>query len=903
MKTCRRILPFFLCFCFQIIWSQDTQVVAPRCNHLVNPIGIHIHPPLLSWSLLSEERDQSQAAYHILVATTPEKLNNEDSDVWNSGKVVSSQSVNVPYKGEKLRSGQRYHWKVRVWDKSGNVSAFSEPAFWETGLLQDEWTAAWITADSKESAPYFRRKFRVTDSVKRARLYISGLGYYEAHLNGERIGDAELDPAITRYDKRRLYSTYDVTELIRAGSENAIGVILGNGWYNQLSKTAWDFDQAPWTDSPALLTQLVIDYDNGESLIIKTDTTWRTSRGPIVFNDIHNGEHYDARLEMPGWNTASFDDAAWEGASIASPFTGKLVPQVMPPVRVTRVLKPVNIIRRGNVLLYDFGQNMSGRIRLTVKGTAGAQLMIRHGERVHSDSTLDIRELSRFIRTGEVQTERYTLRGDPKGETWSPRFTYHGFQFAEIILPRPDVTVTNVVAEVVHTDFETAGTFVTSDTLINRIHENFKWSFLSNFHGYPTDCPHREKIGWTGDAHLVVNGALQNFDAVTAYKKWLNDFVDEQQSSGQLPGIIPSSGWGYTLGTGEHAARGYGPQWEGAYLIIAWALYRHTGDTSIISRHYGNMKRYVDYLSSHAKGGLTGFGIDDHKQLRPETDGAYLSACFYYHTVRLITSMAGVVQNNNDQRRYAKSGDRIRRDFNAKYYDRSTGKYGGGSQGEMAVAFYVDLVPPGNYGKALGALRRSVENNNKRFQTGVVGTSCMIHTLMKEGYDDLLFRMIRHTDFPGWGYWIKLGATTLWQNWDGSQSRNHVMFGSVVDYFYEGLAGLRPDAAKPGFKRFVVRPSLNNTVNEVKLSRLTEYGTIGIHWTREGSRMMLKLEVPVNTTAQVHFPVNNVAAVREGNKTLQSVGGVKNINRKDNNVVAEIGSGSYFFEVNNLKLK
>lgn len=903
-------------FCFSVlllfgrlpISAQETGVSGLRCDFLERPVGVESPNPALSWIINSSTRGQVQTAFQILVASAPDKLSEARADLWNSGKRNSQRSVNVPYRGKPLVSGQRCYWTVRIWDKSGDATAYSEYSFWEMGLLNKaDWQAKWISsvapADTTAPvlpAPFFRKEFSVKRKPLRARLYISGIGYSEAYLNGEKISDRVLDPAVTRYDKRRKYVVHDVTSQVHAG-KNVIGVILGNGWYNQHSATAWDFDQAPWRDSPRVLAQLLITWSDGRTEVVGTDQSWKFSSGPITFNDVHNGEHYDARKELSGWSSPGYSSHNWKPAYEVDAFAGELSPHLMPPVRVTKTLTPVRSDKVGDTVVYDFGQNMSGWVKLTVKGNAGAEVVIRHGERLNAGGTLDIKELSRFIFTGEVQTDRYILKGG-ESETWHPRFTYHGFQYAEVILPR-EAKVETIEAEVVHTDFATQGTFTCSDTLLNKIHQNLKWSYLTNYHSYPTDCPHREKIGWTGDAHLVAEAGLFNFDAYSAYRKLLDDFADEQRPSGDLPGIIPTSGWGYTLGKGENRNLGYGPQWEGAYVLIAWQLYRYTADSSLIKKHYGSCKRYVDFLSTQSKDDLIAFGIDDHKQLRQITEGDILSAGLYYHLATIVSRMAGVAGLPDDQRTYEALSVRIRRAFNGRYYNPETGIYGKGGQTQLSEALYLGLVEKDEEQRVLANLLDAISQNNFRVETGVVGTKWLIHALMDAGRDDVLHRMVSHTDFPGWGYWIRLGATTLFQNWDATQSRNHIMFGTIGDYFYQGLAGIRADVSSPGFKRFFVKPLLNNDLTFTTATYQSPFGRIGVDWKKDNDVFRLQTEVPVNTTAIIHLPVSDPAHVFTEGQPVADAPGVISVRATAKEVLLEVGSGIYNFEIRNSDLK
>ena len=832
-------------------------------DYLENPLGLENPTPQFSWQLTADKHDFRQSAYQIIVASSVEKLSPGQADLWDSGKVRSIQSLHIPYAGKPLQSATRYYWKVRIWDQKGTPGVFSEVNHFEMGLIgKSDWKARWISAIRNTDhvppllpAPYFRKEFQMHGKIASARLYISGLGYYEAFINGKKVGDHVLDPVVTHYDKRVKYLTFDVGDYLTAGA-NAIGVVLGNGWYNQHTREAWDFDKAPWRNSPALLCQLIVTGEDGSQVVIPSDDTWKFSTGPVVFDGIHNGETYDARLENDGWDQSGFDDSKWHNAVEVEGPAGKLSAQLMPPARIVDTLKPVNTWQiNDTITMYDMGQNMTGWARIRVKGPVGSKVTLRYGERIFGDGTLDQKELSRFIRTGDTQTGRYILKGDGI-ETWHPVFAYHGFQYVEVMVSDPTLEILDIEGHVVHTDLTENGYFACSNELFNKIHGNLKWSFLGNCHGYPTDCPHREKMGWTGDAQLVAETGLYNFDMVRAYLKWIDDFIDEQQPNGQLPGIIPTSGWGYTLGQDPQTMdRGYGPQWEGAFMEIPWQMYRFTGDSAIIKRYYEHFKKYVDYLSAHSEGNLLDFGIDDHKQLKPLTQGHFLSAAFSYRLTDLFSQMAAIVGKPDEVVEYAKLAGEIKEAFNAKYFDAERGVYDHGGQTPMAIALYFGLVESEYRDLVLRNLLKAIEEGNGHIDAGVVGTKAVINTLLMFGQDKVLYEMANKRDFPGWGYWIEeLGATTLFQNWDGSQSRNHIMFGSIGDYFYKGLAGINVDDGQPGFKHVIVKPMVQNDVQWVEAGYRSRYGNIGSSWKKLENGLEMKVTVPPNTTARIYFP-------------------------------------------------
>jgi alpha-L-rhamnosidase len=819
--------------------NSPLELVNLKANHLKNPIGLEA-APLLSWQIQSKRNNTEQSAYQILVASSLKNLNDQQADLWNSGKVTDSQSVHIPYLGKQLASGDRAYWKIRIWDQDEEVSQYSAPAFWEMGLLNpSDWQGSWISAVEENDslppvlpAPYFRKEFEFDGQIQSARLYISGLGYYEAFINGSKIGDHVLDPGISRYDKRVMYVTYDISEQIKKG-QNAIGVVLGNGWYNSHTSGAWDFDTAPWRASPTLLCQLVITDKDGSTHVVKTDETWTFANGPIIFNSLQNGETYDARKDLGPWHEAGYDknkglqQAEWKPVISINGPKGKMSPQLMPPIRVIGSIKPATQwTLNDSTLMIDLGQNMTGWANIKVQGPAGSQVKLRYGERIYEDGTLDQKELSRFIFTGNTQTDRYILNGKGQ-ETYRPSFVYHGFQYIEVTSSHPDIILLDIQAEVVHSDIKKRGYFRSSNDMFNQLQENISWSFLGNYHGYPTDCPHREKIGWTGDASLIAETGLFNFDIIPSYLKWIDDFVDEQQSSGQIPGIIPSSGWGYNYGKVEPRNRGYGPQWEGALMEIPWRMYQFSGDTSVLDRYFPTFQRYVDYLSNHSKGHLLDFGIDDHKQLKLLTEKDYLSSAYYYYLTGLLSEIATITKRPNEAVHYRDLAVQVKAAFNERYYQKETNSYDHGGQTPLALALYFDLVKEGEKEKVLQELLRVIRQNDGHIDAGVIGTKAIINTLMKFGEGKVLYEMADKRTFPGWGYWIdELGATTMYQNWDGSQSRNHIMFGSIGDYFFKGLGGINVSNRNPGFKEVIISPSFDNDLTWVEAGHESLYGMI-----------------------------------------------------------------------------
>ncbi|WP_375582870.1 family 78 glycoside hydrolase catalytic domain [Cyclobacterium xiamenense] len=902
MKIHFQLLSLVVFIGFACRQEASVEVRSLTTNHVDRPLGLE-ETPIFGWQI-QEPNGFNQQAYRLLLASHPDSLESGTADIWDSQKVISGRSQGLKYPAALPEGGTRVYWNVQVWDQAGRT-AVSEPSWFEMGLMEEaHWKAVWITHLEEDgdvppltAAPYFRKSFDLPGPIQSARLYIAGLGYHEAVINGQKVGDHELDPAMTRYDKRVKYLVHDVSALLHPG-ENAIGVVLGNGWYNQHTREAWNFDQAPWRDSPALRAQLKVVDTAGKEYWITTGADWKFSLdGPIIFDGVHNGESYDARKEMQGWAAPGFADDSWHPAHEISGPKGKMSAQLMPPIRQVQSLKAVHQWEvNDSTLMLDFGQNLTGWADIRVNGPAGPRVKMRYGERIYPDSTLDVEELSRFIWTGDTQTDRYYLKGAGE-ESWHPIFTYQGFQYVEVTRSDPKIEILDIRADVVHTDLPRKGYFRSSNALFNQLQENFDWSFLGNYHGYPTDCPHREKMGWSGDALLVAETGLYNFDLTRAYLKWIDDFVDEQRPSGDLPGIIPTSGWGYTYKQSEDPERGYGPQWEGAFMEIPWQLYRFTGDSSIIRKYYPALKKYVDYLNAHSDGYLLNFGIDDHKQLENNTQGPFLASAFFYYFSDMLGQMAAIAGEPQDGKIYADLAERIQKAFHSRYYDREQGTYDHGGQAAQAVPLFVGLVEKDQEAAVLAGLLQAIAAKGGHIDAGVVGTKSILHVLMDYKQDKILYEMANKRTFPGWGYWVdELGATTLFQNWDGSQSRNHIMFGSIGDYFYKGLAGIRPLQQYPGFKKVLIQPDFNNALEWVEAGHQSPYGWIRSHWKKDGEGITLELDIPANTSAEIRLPKELAEGLRLNETQVAAADLFGNTDTPGPYTGLQVGSGRHVLE-------
>ncbi len=881
-----------------------------RCEYLVDPFGIDVLRPRLSWFIQSRRRGDHQTAYQIIVTS-------DDGELWDTGKVASDQSVLVPYAGRPLRSRMRCRWNVRVWDRDDQPSQWSEPALWTMGLLDpSDWQAQWIGAraeldpaefispeirkrdaetESRISqtvpSPLLRKEFGIEKPVKHATAHICGLGFHDLHINGKLVSDDVLQPDFTHYDKRVIYITRDVTEHVRQGA-NAIGVELGNGFYNAHTRCCWSFDQAPWRKPPRLLMQLEIQYADGTTETIVTDATWKTSTGPRVFDGIRNGEVYDARLEKTGWDTAGYSDSDWSNVVLVDGPKGKLEARRTLAVRMTKTVKPVAITEpRPGVFLVDFGQNLAGWGRLKVSGPTGTAISIRYDERLTDEGLIDERNAI-FVYSGKFQTDTYICKGEAV-ETWEPRFVYHGFRYAQITGFPGRPSRESLTACVVSTDFESRGSFECSNDLFNDIQRCTRWSYLSNFVGIPTDCPHREKNGWTGDAHLAAETGLYNFGSEASYTKWMDDFEDVQHDDGLLPGIVPTDTAGYGWGNG--------PAWDSAFLLIPYYMWLYRGDSRLLMAHYERFKLYLECVAAHSVDDIVEWGLGDWCPPEGGAEGfktpyALTSTAYYFVDTLIVSQVAAMLEKTDEAIYYAELAEAIRKAFIARFYNPKTGKFEGEEQTGMAAAIYQGLVDGDDKAKVLAALVADVEARDGHLWCGILGTKYILHALTDNGRADVAYRIANQRTFPSWGHWLEQGATTLWEDWRGENSLNHIMFGDISAWFFQTLAGINPDPALPGFKHIIIRPQPVGDLTWARAEHVSPYGLIKSGWKLTDDVLRLDVEIPANATAAVYLPTQSPDSVAESEVPASGSDGVEFAGVQDGRAVYRVGSGSYSFK-------
>jgi len=878
--------------------AADTYAVSGlRCEYAHDPLGLDTPHPRLSWMLTSNERGARQTAYRILVASTQAKADANQGDLWDSGKIASSQSTQVAYRGQPLASRQHCFWKVRSWDSHGQPSAYSETAQWEMGLLAGkDWQAEWIgyTAGWSGRALYFRKDFRLDKPVKQARAYIAGLGYYELHLNGQRVGDHVLDPSFTDYSKRVEYVTYDIAPFLTQG-DNAVGVIAGNGWYG----------------TPKVLVQLEVTYTDGSTVKIYThpmnfEPDWRTGVGPIVSNSVYDGETYDARLEKPGWDLPGGDRAApadrtegWVTAVAAEPPAGRLVAQSVEPIKIIQTIPVKSVTEpKPGVFVFDTGQNIAGWAELHVRGERGAVVRLKFSEVLADDGTVNQENLRKA-----AATDVYTLRGNGD-ERWEPRFTYHGFRYIQVegYPGRPGLDA--IVPKAIRSSVQPNGKLETSSELINRIQKMVWWTEAGNMHSVPTDCPQRdERMGWMNDLTVRAEEAIYNFDVSRFFAKFVNDVSDTQAPDGTITDTAPRR-WG----------RRPADPVSTSYLLLSWLPYQHYGDRRTIEQHYAGFQAWVHYLESRTKNGIVTygswgdwsppaeFGNPAGSPVSRDTPLPLMSTAYLYYDARLLAGMARALGKTGDVARYTALAERTADAFNREFWHEDAGGYGANNQAANSIALDLGLAPKERIPRVVDNLVRDVRAHGTHLTTGNLCTKYTLEALTENGHANLAYALATQTTYPSWGFMLSKGATTVWERWElmtggAMNSHNHPMLGSVSAWFYKYLAGIRPDPAAPGFERFIVHPYAVPDLQWVKAEYTSMYGVIRSAWSRDGGAFHLNVSVPVNTVATVYISAADAAHVTENGAALQQAPGVTIVRSENGAVVVEAGAGSYEFVV------
>jgi alpha-L-rhamnosidase len=827
----------------------------------------------------SRKRGARQTAYQILAESA-------DEMIWDTGKVNSSQSTHVAYGGSHLGSAQRVHWKVHIWDEGGQPTGFSDPAFWEMGLLKrEEWKSQWIGASlvggprTSSPCPFLRKSFSLDKPVTAARLYITALGVYEALLNGKRVGEAELVPGWTDFSKRVRYQTFDVTFLLHQGG-NFIGAILGDGWY--CGNLDWRGRQL-YGDRPKLLAQLAINHPDGSQTLIVSDRSWWTSFGPLLEADLIMGESYDARLEFPGWTLPTSETGGGGGGCwlpvqvFPHPDGLALVAQNGPSIKCYKELLPITDPQEikagtGSQWIFDLGQNMVGHVRLKVSGPCGVTIRLRHGEVLNPDGML----YTANLRTAR-QTDYYTLKGEDQ-ETWEPRFTLHGFRYVEVAGYPGKASREMITGVVLTTDNPPTGTFECSDLLVNQLQCNIQWSWKGNSLDIPTDCPQRdERLGWTGDAQVFCRTAVFNTEVVSFFTKWLQDLEDAQAETGAIPPIAPN--------TNSIEMNDGGPAWADAAIIVPWTIYQYCGDKRILEEYYDMMTRFIAYLVNTSPGYIRssqtvdqlagidewlcgGFGdwlaLDGSGKTEGGTPKDLIGTAFFGYSARLLSRVAAALGKTADAARYERLYQDIRQAF-IKHFVTPDGLVTGGTQTGYVLALAFDLLPPECRQRATTILVRDIKKKEMHVGTGFVGTPFLPFVLVEAGRLDIAYELLFQKTWPSWLYAVTQGATTIWERWDGwthdkgfqdpgMNSFNHYAYGAIGAWLYAVVAGIDADPAQPGYKHILFHPQPGGGLTSAKATLISMYGLIVSDWRIENGQFEWDIVVPPNTTAAVYLP-------------------------------------------------
>ncbi len=875
--------------------DNEIEITNLKCEYLVNPVGIDSPAPRFVWQITGRETGFKQTAYEIIVGADSIKVASRKGTQWGSGKLKSGQSLAV-YSGNSLKPVTKYYWSVKIWDENDVSSKWSKTASFETGMMDSKnWRGDWIS-DTRDiglkPAPWFRKEFTASKTIQSARVYIAVGGLYELYVNGEKAGNHRLDPMYTRFDRRTLYVAHDVTKMVSEG-QNAVGVLLGNGWYNHQSTAVWYFHEAPWRARPKFCMDLHINYSDGTKEIISTGTDWKTTLSDVIFNSIYTAEHQDARLRQPGWNSPGFDDSVWKNAIPVSAPSNNIVAQNLHPIRNVIEIQAVNMVKFSNKnYLFDFGRNISGVTSLKIKGETGTEIRLIHAERLGKNGKADLSNIDVHYRptdnTDPFATDIYFLSG--KEDEFMPHFNYKGFQYVEVVSNKPvEIAKEDLTAYFMHSDIPVAGKINSSNPTLNKIWEATNNSYLSNLFGFPTDCPQREKNGWTGDAHIAIETGLYNFDGITIYEKWLADHRDEQQPNGVLPAIIPTSGWGYTWANG--------PDWTSTIAIIPWNIYLFYGDSRLLHQCYDNIKRYVDHIDEESPGGLTDWGLGDWVPVKSVTPKEFTSSVYYYTGVTILAKAAQLFDHQKDFEKYTALAEKIKNAINNKYLNPEPGIYGSGLQTELSVALYWGIVPDSLKNKVAKNLAERVIQDDKHIDVGLLGTKAILNALSENGYAELAAEVALRETYPSWGWWIKNGATTLYENWkidsESDISMNHIMFGEIGAWFYKGIGGIFPDAENPGFKNIILKPNFISTLDYFEASHDGPYGKIISKWERARENLFYTVAVPPNSTATLFLLADSILQPEK----IAKMKGVKSTETSGLFTKINFESGIYTFNI------
>ncbi len=898
----KKIFPILFLICVSITVNA-IEITNLTCEFQQNPLAVNTLQPRFGWQMISDKNGTMQTAYEL-------EIKGENFN-WNSGKIVSDKSQLVQLKENQLKAGEKYSWRVRIWDEKNQVSNWSSwsnfriaPIFmsplgdlgvwigairadsahipagkrflsWEMGT--PEYKSVWKNTDSlSRRSILLRKSFPSTKEVKEAITYICGLGHYEFTINGKKVGDSEFAPFWSDYDKTVCYNTFDITKQLRKG-ENVFGVLLGNGFFNaqggRYSKLKVSFG------APTLFFKTIIRYSDNTTEEIVSDKSWKYDLSPITFNDIYGGEDYDARLEQNGWDMPGFNDSNWKQVVIQDAPKGELSPQQGNPVKIMEriAMKTVKHLTPQecdsaskktkrtidhSAMVFDMYQNLSGFPEIKVKGKKGDKITLIVSESVTPERAADQRQ------TGRPHIYNYTLSGNGD-ETWHPRFSYYGFHYIQVegaVLKgdknsRKLPLLKDIKSCFVYNSSPQVSTFECSNDIFNKTHVLIEKAVESNMQGIFTDCPQREKLGWIEQLHLNGPVLLYNYDLAAFLPKIMQDMLDAQQPNGMIPTIAPM----YNIFGNKNGFDDFGdsPEWGSSFLIMPKMYMDFYGDSSLIVNNYSQMRRYVDYLTSRADKNILSFGLGDwydygdfRAGFSRNTPVPFVATAYYFYDLKLISKYAAMVGNEYDKKYYSQLAEKVRQTINTKFFNQETKQYATGSQTANAMVVYMEIVKPEDRQAVLDNLVKDIEAHGNRLTTGDIGNRYLFRTLATNNLNDLMYKMFNHYETPGYGFQLKMGATTLTEQWDPRQgaSWNHFMMGQIDEWFFRTLAGIQPKQDNPGMQHFVIRPEPVGDLKFVKASTRTLYGEISVDWKLDNQQFTLKVSVPANCSADIYLP-------------------------------------------------
>ncbi|KQO20583.1 hydrolase [Flavobacterium sp. Leaf82] len=911
MKKLKYILFLFL---ITLVSNGQISVVHLTCEMTENPLAVIQNQPRLSWQLVSNESNIYQTAYQVLVASSEEKLKKDEADVWDSRRVNSDKNLQINFGGSPLKSETKYFWKVKVWDQNYKISKWSKIASFIITPLESALNPIWIGAITKadshlpegrnyHSATYKREKkdaiinasdslsrrsimlrkpFSLKKEIKEAVVYISGLGHYELTINGKKIGNSEFAPLWTDYDKTVNYNTYELSGKQLKNGENVIGVLLGNGMYNTLAERYTKFFVS--FGPPTLFFKMKVIYKDGSEEIIKSDESWKYSKSPITYNSIFGGEDYNANLEQKGWDSKGFNDSNWKKVVVQEAPKGILRAQTAPPITIQKHYNVAAVKElKPNFFVFNMGQNLSGFTTIKVKGKKGQTIRVWVGEGLNDDGTIG------QGRSGKPYYYDYTLKGEGV-EEWQPKFSYYGFQYVQIeninykeTKDKNLPTLIDLKSNFIYNSAGEAGTFESSNVIFNKTHELINNSIKSNFQSVFTDCPQREKLGWLEEIHLNGPGLMFNYNLESFIPATMQNISDSQRENGLIPTIVPE----YVVFGGDFTDS---PEWGVTGVILPWMYYQYYGDASLIEKYYPVMKKYVDYLGTKATNNIVSHGLGDWYDYGTHAAGysknspiALSATSHYFYAANLVSKAAKLLNKTEDISKYETLTADIKTAFNKEFFNPETKQYGTKSQFSNAVPIFMDIVEPQYKAAVMDNLLADIKAKGDRLTTGDVGNRYLFQALARNGENEMMYKMNNHYDAPGYGFQIKFGLTTLTEQWDPTKgnSWNHFMMGQIEEWFYQSLAGIVPDDKNPGFKHFFIQPEIVGDMTFVKATYQSIYGNIASAWEKKDGKLILKVEIPVNTSATIKLPVAKNSEIKVNGKIT------KNLN---------LGSGKYTIE-------